>query len=157
MSSNRVIPIRPPPLPLASCAFICASPTLLVFSLGVRLPLQARPVSLSRPCLQPRAQGLAPTGYHVPINKRWCYSHTELGFQVRGRLSIPALHDGQGPPCSGTTVEKQEAKEVILAGGPAIWIGGYFRPQSGTSKPGKMGDEKVLTRKGLLEQRKQIN
>ena len=52
--------------------------------------------------------------------------------------------------------KEKEPEEVILARVPAIWITGYFWPQSGTSQE-RRGKKKVLTRKGLLEQRKQIN
>lgn len=149
--SHRVILIPPLPLPPASCAFICSCPTSLEFSLGVGLPIYARSVSLSQPCLQPTARA-----WHRPAP----HPNKLVLVLVPHRIRAP----GTGSPLRHSPLWQPRPRprwhhggETGTRGSRSGWIGVYFGPQSGTSKPGKTGEEKVLTRKGLLEQRKQIN
>ena len=149
------------PPPPASCAFISSSPTFprvlfvsLPFPPVRRLCGLAGPMSLSSPHLQLGQRACHRVGATLPINECWCSSHAEWALGT-GVASPPQPSVGaEALTVSAPRWYEKEAEEAILARGPAIWIVGYFWPPSGTSEPGKRGEEESADKEGIIGAKK---
>lgn len=102
------------------CIHLLHSPALLAsFSLGAHLSIRSGPVSLPLFHLQPRAQGLALSGCHVPNKRGLALSPHELGLWVRPTPpSQPCLWRHQGGEKKG---RKQFWRGAQQSGSGAIF------------------------------------